>query len=117
MLKGYATSGTIFMNRLTSGTNISYVRSCSTSGNELQFNNENRIKFSPNPAENFVEFELENIELPTQLIISDMTGRIIISKKITSSKEIVNISDIESGSYFVTLNGKLNQNSQILIKK
>ena len=117
MLKNNTAAGALFMSRLTTGTSTTYLRSCSTTSTDLQFVNENKFRFYPNPVENIAEFELEGNEFPVQITINDMTGRKILSKTISASKENLNLSSIESGSYLVSINGKYNNVTKILIKK
>ncbi len=117
MLKNNVAAGILFMNRLTSSTSTTYLRSCSASESDLQYLNENKFRFNPNPVESYVELELESTELPVQITITDITGRKILSKKINSSKESLNLSDLDSGSYFISLNGKRNKATKKLIKK
>jgi hypothetical protein len=64
-----------------------------------------------------VEIELESSELPAQITITDITGRKIFTKKINSSKESLTISDLDSGSYLISFNGKHNRVTKKLIKK
>jgi dienelactone hydrolase len=117
MLKNNVAAGILFMNRLTSGTSTTYLRSCSTSGNDLKYLNDNKFRFNPNPVESSVEIELESSELPAQITITDITGRKIFTKKINSSKESLTISDLDSGSYLISFNGKHNRVTKKLIKK
>lgn len=113
MLKNNSIAEATFLNRLTTGTSITYLRNCLTSTADIQNVDNSKFTFNPNPVENFVKFDIESINLPKQLTITDMTGRKILSEVINNKNEIVNLSKLESGSYMVHIDNV----TRILIKK
>ncbi len=60
------------------------------------------VKTYPNPAEDFVIFDLENIYQNAELIIYNSTGKLISKEHLTHTKSHhkINISDYKSGIYF-----------------
>ena len=118
MLKNDAISGATFLSRLTNNTDISYVRDCTTSGENLNFNNKDEnFKCYPNPAKNYIEIQTEQFELPATLSIFDITGREVMNKIILHKTEKFSIEYIDAGSYFVSISNKNAMKTQKLIKE
>ncbi|MBI5538716.1 MAG: T9SS type A sorting domain-containing protein [Bacteroidia bacterium] len=113
MLKNNSSAEALFINRLSTNTGITYLRNCLTSTNNIKNIDNQNFTFNPNPVENFVKFEMLNIKLPIQLIITDMTGRKILSDLINYTHEIVNLLVLESGTYLVHIDNV----TRILIKR
>lgn len=57
-----------------------------------------QINIYPNPADNFISIQSEE---KTTIVISDMSGKIIFSKKNCSKLELIDISKLSSGIYIV----------------
>jgi hypothetical protein len=79
--------------------------------------NQNTIKQTkiyPNPAQNVIR--LSNIDL-SDIVITDVTGKTVVSmKNVTDSSEI-NVSDLVSGVYFVSVkNEKINETVKFVKK-
>ncbi len=77
---------------------------------------ETEFKVFPNPAIDYVQFELENASIPSIIEVYDLQGRKIISKILPANKQIA-ISHLKTGVYVY----KLTQGSEVkqgkIIKK
>ena len=71
----------------------------------------NKLHVFPNPSKNFVNISLEN-NLPSELILMDISGKILLEKTFTNSSKI-NLSNFNNGIYFL----KISNNSQITTKR
>jgi hypothetical protein len=60
---------------------------------------ENSMLFSPNPAKDFVNIQLKNIN--QDIVITDTNGKLIKSIKANASHIKIDVSDIKPGLYFV----------------
>lgn len=69
----------------------------------------NAIKLYPNPANNFIK--LSNIELADVAVV-DVTGKTVLNVKNITSDTAINVSELNSGIYFVTI--KNNDASQTI---
>lgn len=67
----------------------------------------------PNPSKNYILIETENINSDFEIILSDITGKIILRKENCSS---VDVSDFANGIYFITI-PELNHTEKIQILK
>jgi pimeloyl-ACP methyl ester carboxylesterase len=118
MLKNDAISGNTFLSRLTSNTDISYVRDCITTGENLMVENKNeKLICIPNPAEHSIEIQTDQIKLPATLTITDITGREIYKKVIIKKSEEISIDFLEKGNYLILISNNEIIKNQILIKK
>jgi len=64
------------------------------------------IQVYPNPAQEYIKIELREEDMQLQDInyeLSDITGRVISSHIISSSKEIIDVSEESEGLYFVKI--------------
>lgn len=85
------------------------------STNENQVNTLEAVKIYPNPAKNVLNIELPKYSKDFTVVISDMTGKLVLESK---NKNEINISGVESGNYMVTIS--LNDekiSKKIIIKK
>ena len=77
----------------------------------------NQISFSlfPNPATDYVKIEANSIM--TNIVISDIMGKIISQKDVNTLYERIDISNLSKGNYLITIKNKENSNltSQKLI--
>lgn len=77
-------------------------------------NNENGINIYPNPSNGKFNIVLSKSVNNANISISDMTGKVILVKDMTSSyKQIVDLSSYSKGIYFI----KFNINNKTLISK
>ncbi len=76
------------------------------------------IEIFPNPSDDFINIELENINEDLQFVIVDVTGKIILQKMITKSNTRINTSDLLSGMYFykITSNSGKTKSGKLLIQ-
>lgn len=118
MLKNNVIAGNTFLNRLASNIDITYVRNCNTSGdNQNYFKKNIDFKCIPNPADNFITIQTEQIDLPAIFSIFDIAGRKIMEQMITYNNEEFSVESLEAGSYFITfLNAKEISTQKIIIK-
>jgi len=79
-----------------------------TVGMEDVVNAESELKVFPNPAKDFINFNIESINQESELIIYNSLGQLIKRKNIRNSqKQIkINISDLITGIYYYQLIGK-----------
>ncbi|KAB1063201.1 T9SS type A sorting domain-containing protein [Salibacter halophilus] len=73
---------------------------------------ENKVSIFPNPSSDFLKFELNNETNFTSWEIVSLSGRIIITGKIKSGYNSINLTDISRGTYLLNLkteNGVLNK--------
>ena len=75
----------------------------------LDDNSINQVKLYPNPANSF--FKLSNIEI-ADISIVDVMGKTVLTQKNVSTDSTINIADLNSGIYFVTIHS--NDNSQTI---
>jgi len=66
---------------------------------------ENRIRISPNPAKNTLTFYALNRFAPTDLVISDVTGRIVWNEKLVHSGTL-DVSFLPRGMYILRFSDK-----------
>lgn len=76
----------------------------------------------PNPAKDYVSVQLPgNAEKISDVTLRDVTGRVLLCRKIECNKNfhfIVNISDYSGGTYFITVcNGEIIQTQKLIISK
>jgi pectin methylesterase-like acyl-CoA thioesterase len=64
--------------------------------------NENTLKIFPNPAKDLVNIQRESSK-SEKLIITDINGKKIFEKKLTATKESVDISSLSSGVYILNV--------------
>lgn len=60
----------------------------------------------PNPTDGLLYIVNEPDNLPTEVRITDMFGKILLMEKITNLFSEIDLSDFPTGSYLVTINGK-----------
>ncbi len=71
--------------------------------NIAEISREPIIRLYPNPANDFVIIECNELQTQMQLSIYDITGRAILSKSLTSNRVQINTSDFPRGIYIVKL--------------
>ena len=60
---------------------------------------------APNPTNGEILIQLNQVNEPIHLFISDMQGRILMSDEIFSLEKTINLHHFSSGTYFITLEG------------
>jgi len=67
-------------------------------------NMSNSISLSPNPASDFLKVKIDNeIITDSELNVNDLTGKLILKKKLNSNYQILDISALSSGVYFLNI--------------
>lgn len=61
------------------------------------------IAFYPNPTKDFVTMEMNGDLIGNEYVVIDMTGKILLIGTIQSAKEVIDLSEFNSGLYFVTI--------------
>jgi hypothetical protein len=79
-----------------------------------KFNNTNIVSLFPNPANDFIQ--LSNID-QANIVITDMTGKVVLNQNNVSKDASINISNLTSGVYFVSVNAENTQETIKFIKK
>jgi hypothetical protein len=74
----------------------------------------NKINIFPNPANDFIQ--LSNID-QANIVITDMTGKVVLNQNNVSEDASINISNLTSGVYFVSVNTENIQETIKFIKK
>ncbi len=71
-------------------------------------NNLSPLKIYPNPAKDFVTITQTSDNIGTDLLITDLAGKVIISREVSNETESLDIGILQPGNYFVVLrhNGK-----------
>ena len=127
-----AVDTTIYVN--TTGLNWVFIRAKQTDGDYLwsapvflslstsveSINKTNdEINIFPNPARNLVSINFKNDNSSElNLYLKDITGKTILSRKLTNTDSQINVSGIESGVYFVFIEtNKCNYKSTLMILK
>lgn len=93
------------------GFDIGYFITNTTPGIGLQENSLNDIKIYPTPANNFII--LDNATIGTLVNITDISGRILCSKTLTATREVIQTDMLSTGVYLITLS---NQNNVVTSK-
>lgn len=75
-----------------------------TLANESFVSLEKQIVLSPNPAQNFIFIKNNSTVVVSEAIISDASGRIIQTIKLTDNDNGINLSGYAAGLYFMRLN-------------
>jgi hypothetical protein len=71
-------------------------------------------KMYPNPATDVLYVELNNSSIKT-LNIVDITGKMVLTQKVSSNKEAINTSSLQAGTYFLQLSdGHSNYSSRFV---
>jgi len=103
-------------NNFTSPSSVFYDGMASNVG--VVYNQKLDISLYPNPANEYLKIDLKNSNnIYKSIEIYSIQGVRIKKLESTDIKEIINISELESGIYFIRLNGNNVQNTYKFIKK
>ncbi len=85
-----------------------YTSTCSFNIEVNEFTGLNNIKdktgftIYPNPANDYIEIEINNSEIK-KIEVLDILGKIVKSTSVIQNKSIIQIDDLKSGVYFITI--------------
>ena len=69
-----------------------------------EYINPEKVFVYPNPASDLVRIDLpENAQLPVNISINDGTGRLAANYSMSNKADLIDISKLQSGLYFVTI--------------
>ncbi len=74
----------------------------------VEFHSNVQLDIFPNPANNYVDIQSESII--QSIIISEITGKILLQKEACAFTERIDISGLSKGTYFITIKYKESQN-------
>jgi hypothetical protein len=75
-------------------------------------------KIIPNPAQNRFTVKSNNNIARGEIVVRDVTGRLLIQKKINSEQMIVDSSDLPNGLYILSVTNENNTwSSKLIIRK
>ena len=81
-------------------------------------NQELAWKIIPNPAQNRFTVKSNNNIARGEIVVRDVTGRLLIQKKINSEQMIVDSSDLPNGLYILSVTNENNTwSSKLIIRK
>lgn len=80
-----------------------------------EFNNKSSFSFYPNPANSNLHIALNENSQTATLHIFDITGKVIAAKNITSNETDIDISHLNKGIYFITIESNGTRQSKKLI--
>ncbi|WP_353083874.1 S8 family serine peptidase [Flavobacterium sp.] len=89
---------------LNSGSQVFSLIASSTEGlslNTRDYDFDNSIFVYPNPVKNILNFNLINMNEIESIIITDVTGKQIINSAVSLSHKAIDVSNLESGVYFI----------------
>lgn len=72
-----------------------------------ELNNKSSVVVYPTPAKEFISFEGKELNGATLTLVS-VSGQVVLTRNLTSTKEMINISDLSTGIYYYKL---MNNNS------
>ncbi len=85
------------------GIEVVFSGTCTLSTNSIN-NIDNKISFYPNPVENILSIDSENINI-NSITITDLNGRVIKNNIFDNVSDIkINLSDLSSGIYMMNIN-------------
>jgi len=101
MLKDDVVSGASFLAKLTTDSEITYERDCGIVGignDDLT----NFIGIYPNPANNEINISFDS-DGPYVLLITDITGKTLLTSTVVEKTETIDIGTFSNGIYFIEL--------------
>ena len=76
----------------------------------------NELSLYPNPASDIVNVSLSNGELINDIVIIDLSGKVVFSQSnINLSFSVINIDQFNAGVYILSVNGKNTKSTKKLI--
>jgi hypothetical protein len=89
---------------------------------EIAISNEKdeNIHFYPNPTSNSININFDDTQLPLEVNIYDLSGKLILQESVTESSEIIDIQGLENGLYLIKFTNKskeIIQQSKLIINR
>lgn len=75
----------------------------------------NELKVYPNPTKDLII--IENLSIPTQINLTDLTGKLVLKQEIKSEKTTINIGHFSQGIYLLQFKSSDNSYSIKVVKK
>ena len=75
---------------------------------------ENDLKVFPNPTESFITITNKNNMIGKKYIITNLVGQTVLSGKLNVDETIVNLETLQSGMYFLSMDGISKQSIKIV---
>ncbi|MFZ4796917.1 MAG: PKD domain-containing protein [Bacteroidia bacterium] len=75
---------------------------------------ENDLKVYPNPTESFITITNKNNLVGKNYIITNLVGQTLLSGKLNLDETIVNLETLQSGMYFLSLDGTSKQSIKVI---
>ena len=77
-------------------------------------NSELSMRMYPNPANDFIIIEVSKNLLPSDYMITDSAGKIVMSGKLSEEKSKIRIKKMRSGLYYLSVNKNLKQSFAVI---
>ncbi|MBK6833126.1 MAG: T9SS type A sorting domain-containing protein [Bacteroidetes bacterium] len=78
--------------------------------------NELSVKAYPNPTTGLITIQTEDFNSSTKIVVIDLLGKTLLNKQMYSQTEVINMSQYESGIYFIKVYDNLKQKTIKIIK-
>lgn len=78
--------------------------------------NELPVYVYPNPTNGLLTIQTEDFSNSTKIVVTDLLGKTLLHKQMNSQTEVINISEYESGIYFIKVYDNLKQKTIKIIK-
>lgn len=78
--------------------------------------NELSVNVYPNPTSGLITIQTEEFNSSTKIVVTDLLGKTLLQKQMNSRTEVINISEYESGIYFIKVYDNLKQKTIKVIK-
>ncbi len=103
---------------IVTDNNCSDTSACYTvTGIGIDENGVNEFAYYPNPATDILVVELNGFEKNATILISNLTGQVVFSKEFYDSKFKLDLNEIPSGMYTITVRTKNTEQTQKLLVK
>lgn len=77
-----------------------------------------QIRISPNPAVDFVNVEVGALDERTELVVTDLSGRTVITEVLSSTRTVIDLNGLSNGTYLITLrSGTSARSNRIVVQR
>jgi photosystem II stability/assembly factor-like uncharacterized protein len=123
----------VLLDNLLTGTTF-YVRAYATNSNGTSYGNNIEfkttgiaagvedlniigVKIYPNPTKGMLNIEFERADYANKVVIRDLSGKIVLSERISGNRHAIDLSQVSKGIYLIELNvGSETVNTKIVLK-